>query len=361
MKVALFKINNIIRTFNMKKILHIFLFFTVLYSPWTGSALHAEESENSFFSLNEDELNLEKKQLDLLELTVETNLAFRFFHNKIPFYLKQFETKDLTETAEYKYFRALDYYNKNSKSEALLYAVKSAEIDKSYSPSLNLIGVLYTDAGRISEATDYFKRSVKESPWDPTFNYNYANNLYQMNKSEEALHYADTSIQLKSNVKDAAYLKGLILIELNRKKEASFAFDLARLNGLNTEDFIKKYMRVALDTADEIKSLELLTQIESYNDIDSKRMAVAVRMKMGEYAKVKNLLLPFIFTDKANLKDKENYVIAVFKMKGDFQELDRLTADETEKIHLAKLVDTLKNNINPSMPEIRDPILNPIN
>ena len=332
----------------------------LLFSLVFALSIHAE-SGSSFFELNEDEIQHEKRQLDLLELTVQTNLSFRFFPAKIPYYIKQFQIQGLTETEEYLYFQALNFYNKKLKSESLLHATKSIEINPSYPPSLNLIGVIYTEAGRLSDATSFFKRSVAESPWDPTFNYNYANNLYRLGRSSDALTYAENAIELKSNVRDASYLKGLILIELKKNKEAADAFELAKLNGLNTEQFYKIYMKVVLSIGDELKSIELLPYIEKYRDLESRRMTVEVRMKMGEHARAARILASYVFTDQAVLKDKENYVIAIFRMKGKFDDLEKLTDDESEKLHLARVIENLSMPAGPAGPVIRDPILNPLN
>lgn len=120
------------------------------------------------------------------------------------------------------YSLGLAYSMKGNVEEAIKKYEACLKINPSFADANNLLGTAYQEMGLLDKAEQEFRRAIananyrsKELPF-----FNLAKLYIAKNKLDEALLYAEKSIEMKYNFPMGYNLKGMILEKLSRYKEA---------------------------------------------------------------------------------------------------------------------------------------------
>lgn len=317
-------------------------------------------SADYILQYTEDEIKEEQKILDRLNRSVDLNISYRYFPVNYSNLVSKLAANGHEKSVEYHYFLALDYYKKNNKAEALLELIQSLEIDPEFDLALNMMGLIYMEAGRYEEALEKFKKTTELNIYNPTYNYNYANALFVSGNFSEALKYADRVIELKSNVKEAFYLKGLLLLKAKNYVSAKEAFTSAHTNGLDTDDFIAVYLDTALNTKDEKIILELYRRISKLSEPKFVRLKARVQMKTGDYLAAAKQYSILFKSNEVDIEDKKNYLSSLIKSGNQNYDLKSFSVNEEELEVLKKIEKEISKEKTKSYPNATDPMLNPL-
>ncbi|HMF22188.1 MAG TPA: tetratricopeptide repeat protein [Pseudolabrys sp.] len=119
--------------------------------------------------------------------------------------------------------------------------------------ALNLMGVVFTQLGRFTEAETYYRRALEHQPPSDTTLYNYGIVLKVLNRPAEALQRFSEAVSLNPSVAETWNHRGTTLHDLNRYEEAIADFDKATaLNPHYAEAFQNKGKSlIALKRGDE--------------------------------------------------------------------------------------------------------------
>ena len=116
-----------------------------------------------------------------------------------------------------------DFYKKNY-DKALKSLLPITKKNPEYLFGLKILGAIYLQIGRLSEAHRVNKKVIELSPKDPEGHYNLAVNLKAINSIPEAIKAYKNAIILKSNYVEAYNNLGLIFLEIEKFKEAKSYF-----------------------------------------------------------------------------------------------------------------------------------------
>jgi protein O-GlcNAc transferase len=119
--------------------------------------------------------------------------------------------------------------------------------------ALNLMGVVFTQLGRFTEAETYYRRALEHQPPSDTTLYNYGIVLKVLKRPAEALQRFSEAVSLNPSVAETWNHRGTTLHDLNRYEEAIADFDKATaLNPHYAEAFQNKGKSlIALERGDE--------------------------------------------------------------------------------------------------------------
>ncbi len=118
----------------------------------------------------------------------------------------------------------LNDFNKKNYKKALKSLLPIIKKNSDHIFGLKILGAIYLQMGRFSEAYTVNKKVIELSPKDPEGHYNLALNLKAMNNIQESINAYKNAIILKSNYVEAYNNLGLIFLEIERFKEARSYF-----------------------------------------------------------------------------------------------------------------------------------------
>jgi type IV pilus assembly protein PilF len=88
-----------------------------------------------------------------------------------------------------------EYYAQRQYGTALEEAKVAIKNDSSYSPTYNLLGLIYKELGDNKSAEESFQRAMQLSPGDPEFSNNYGWFLCQTKREQQAFQYFNAALQ----------------------------------------------------------------------------------------------------------------------------------------------------------------------
>lgn len=263
------------------------------------------------------------------------------------------------ESGEIFYFKGALAYSRNMPAESAVNLRQAVKLDPRLEPAWNLLGKIYADGERYQEALPAFEGAIKESPYDPTYLYNYAYALFRLNSFKEALAAIDRCVTSKPNMKEGHYLRGLIAEKLDRPDETLRSFALAKDYGFQDAEFLLRYLKLAEKANDEKTMLSLFAAMDGDRRPEVIRIQVALRLKYAEYSKVLGLLKPLVTSKEATFDDKKNYTMAGRKLGVPLKtmlQVMKLNAQESKDL------EELAKDWNPASvldPLAHDPVVSP--
>lgn len=156
---------------------------------------------------------------------------------------------------------------------------KNPELD----PAWNLLGYLHSRAGDQTRALAAFRRAIAFEPYQPVYRYNFARALWLTGSHQPALEEVDRVLELRDNMPEAYFLKGLILEDTKRDAEALQQYRKAEERGLTDEDFYVHFFKLGVKLESSTDLLRLLERTKDSSHADLMRMQSITRMKAGEY------------------------------------------------------------------------------
>ncbi len=308
---------------------------------------------------SEKELEAAEKRSSLRDLTGTLSDAFRLTWSlQIPGLMNNMRS-GYPDTAERHYFEAVMAYNAGNRLEALQSIEQSFKYNPDFDRSWNLKGLIFIDADRFKEAEAALRKAVGASPYNPFYVNNLANALYRTGNLPDALTYANLAVNYKPNFGEAFFLRGLIYKKQKNAELALKDFYEARYYGINSDDFIKEYMNLAASVNREELMVQLSEDLIKRGDADALRVNAALRVRYGEFDKARISLEKLLVRPEANAEDRKNYIYIMYKLnRNPMAVIARLSISDEEKAalsdHYSKLTDQTK------LPEVRDPIVNPV-
>lgn len=175
---------------------------------------------------------------------------------------------------------------------------KNPELD----PAWNLLGYLHSRAGDQGRALAAFRRAIAFEPYQPVYRYNFARALWLTGSHPSALEEIDRVIELRDNMPEAYFLKGLILEDTKREADALQQYRKAEERGLTDEDFYVHFFKLGVKLESSTDLLRLLEKTKDSSHADLMRMQSITRMKAGEYMRAldynRRLLMAGIYLDE---------------------------------------------------------------
>ena len=149
--------------------------------------------------------------------------------------------------------RLIDLLQHESKEEAEKLAITITEKFPEHTFSWKVLGALFTEAGRLSEALDVKKKSVELDSQDADSHYNLGNAFNDMGRLEEAETSYKKSISLNPDFAASHNALGMILKLLNKLKESELCY---RKAVLLDSDFAIAYYNMGITQSALLKSKE---------------------------------------------------------------------------------------------------------
>ncbi len=330
-----------------------------------GTTEKSAESEKKpakpeFYEPSKEGLKEAEIRVAVRQLSAELIAAYQYrVRHSIPRLERRL--KDVAEhSPEYHYFHALSLYEDGEKGQALLALDKAVYKKPHFSRAWNLKGVILSEAGRLPESREAFRKAVEASPYNPTYVYNLASAAYRMDEAGPALALAERAVGLKANLSEAYYLQGLIHRDQGRGGPALLAFGKAREFGQDGHQFLLDYMLAAENGGDEKTMLALAKDLSASREPGILRELARVHMRYGEYSTAADYLALLTTMPAATLSDKKRYVFALYKAGGPvFQKIQRMRGLEPEERKaLIEYYRDLEKNKN--LPDARDPVIDPV-
>lgn len=231
--------------------------------------------------------------------------------------------------AEYNLGHAL--YDQGRLDEAIEYYKRTLKFNAPYFLYManNNIGMCLSMQGKLAEGNKYFKEAIRlnDEPWFQHINYAY--NLSVLGDKETALAECSRAIEIAPNEPKPHYTKGLIYMEDGRFKEALPEFEetvrlapgdelghvkyAAVLNALgDTASAVTEYSRALSIKPDDVTALNNLAWIRAANSRDEFRNgAEAVRLAERACAITRNSKSFVLGTLAAAYAEAGNYAEAV--------------------------------------------------
>ncbi len=265
------------------------------------------------------------------------------------------------------YFQAILESRNHNHLMAMNLLQSALQIDPALDSAWNLLGYLFSLMGNQEEAIKSFLKAIELEPFSPTYHYNLAYSYWLNQQMDKALQSIDRCIELRDNIGESYYLKGMILQNQN-KEEALKNFQIALERNLDTDVFLYHFLNLAYEVKN-IKYLEVLMEkTKNSQNIDILKMRLLIHLTFGEYNKaysnfvsILNYGLMETFLDSQQEIDKElvkkihvfqcthkkNIIQLIHKQKN----LSEKSIDFLRKIASEKCNRTLFS---------RDPIVNPV-
>jgi len=179
------------------------------------------------------------------------------------------------------YSLGLAYSMKGNFEEAVKNYQTCLKLNPSLADAHNLMGTAYQEMGLLDKAEQEFKIAIadanyrlKELPY-----YNLAKLYAAKNNFDEALVYAEKSIEMKNNFSMGYNLKGMILENLSRYKEAIESYEKALVYIAKDKD-VDIHFNLAVAY---FKNNELSKAKELFMNIYSRVTDAEMKKKIDEY------------------------------------------------------------------------------
>lgn len=181
------------------------------------------------------------------------------------------------------YFDAILQFQKGNYAAAIYQLEDCVRKNPELDPAWNLLGYLYSRSGNQQKALAAFRKAIAFEPYHPVYRYNYARSLWLTGSHSTALEEVDRVLQLRDNMPEAYFLKGLILEDSKRDAEAIVQYRNAEDRGMGDEDFYVHFFKLGLKLDSSSDLLRILEKTRDSTSTDLVRMQAIVRMKAGEY------------------------------------------------------------------------------
>lgn len=261
------------------------------------------------------------------------------------------------DSAEYFFFEAVSHYNQSERARAMASVEKSIDTRDDFDPAWNLYALLLMEAQRFHDAEVAFRRTVELSPYDPTYNYNYASVLYSLNKTDLARHQINKAIEYRSNLAEAYYLRALILRDLGLYATAYQDMNTAEEFGLHSEAFFVHFLKISEASGHRETSLRIADRIRRSNSLPALRVLASFHMRYGEFDRALSFAERILNSAEAVENDRKMYLEVIFRSGQDPEpEVQRIARSSTEAEVLYSFVDSLRITGRRDGPGARDPI-----
>ena len=321
----------------------------------------APAPETPIYKPGDAEIEAAEKRIALRQYTAELVVAYKYqLRASIPGLMRKL-AELAPDSAELRYFEALQYYSIGERGRALIKLDEALYREPHVSRAWNLQGIILSEADRLPEARQAFTRAVEHNPYNPNYVFNLASVEYRLGMTDAAQNSVRRSIELKPNLSEGYYLQGRI--HRNRKQygQALMAFTQASHFGQDSQDFLLDYMLVAEAAGDEKTVPDLADRLSGTRDPRTLRELARIHSKYGEYKEATGYLARLIRLPEAKAPDRRDYVYALHKSKANtmyaIQSIPKLEAAERDA--LIKYLRELEAG-DRETPGTRDPMLKPI-
>jgi tetratricopeptide (TPR) repeat protein len=238
------------------------------------------------------------------------------------------------------YHTGSHYYRKEKYEKAISYFKKSAELNDSFSPPLNMLGYSYMFLNKNEKAGHYFQKYVDLSPDIANSNDSYAEFLLNQGRFDESIKYYKKALELDPNfiasymgLGDNYFFKGEYdLAKKHYRKVYKKTTDVRdKFNSLELEasvDVHQNNIQEALNTMDEYIELAREKNMPYYSitGTGDKGFLLIASGKAREGMKYYKEAIDMIETADLNENIKENLALV-----GDLWKFYALTANEKFK------------------------------
>ena len=201
-----------------------------------------------------------------------------------------------------------DFYKKNY-DKALKSLLPITKKNPEYLFGLKILGAIYLQMGKLSEALRVNNKVIEISPKDPEGHYNLAINLKAMNNITGSIKAYNNAIILKSNYVEAYNNLGLIFLEIEKFKEAKSYFikTLSLLSGSSS-------YTAFINLGNTYKKLG-----DFKNAIDSYKKAITSNNKIPEG----HFNLGIVYLIIGDIENSEFYFKKAISLKNDYTDAHR--------------------------------------
>lgn len=333
-----------------------------LSKPDSGKKVgQARPIEVPVYKPTEAEITAAEKRIALKQTTAELVVAYKYqLRSSVPYLMRKLKAL-APESAELRYFEALQLYEKGERGRALIQLKDAIYRAPHFSRAWNLQGIIFSEADRLPEARGAFEQAIVHNPYNPNYVYNLASVMYRMGDIVGAQAVAQRSIKLKANLSEGYYLQGRIHRDQKNFGQALLAFQKANQYGQTSPDFLLDYLLVAEAAGDEKAVPDLADRLSGARDSGTLRELARIHGKFGEYKEATIYLARLMALPEAKTRDRKQYVYALHKSKKNvklaIQRIPKIKPVEREA--LFQYQQELEAG-DRTKPGTRDPMLKPI-
>ena len=272
-----------------------------------------------------------KQKIDHQHLTARflwlTKTFYKKEANTIYFTLK----RKFPDSPEVHYMEAIRYLKSKNSVKAVASIKEGIAKRRDSARFWNLHGLLMSELEQYKAAYLSFKKAVMWEPYEPSYAYNLAVSLFNLQEFEKSLLTLQRASRLKGNFSDAYYLRGIIHSEQKRYADAIHYFALAHRYGKKSKQFLEDYLENSLMFLESGSSRESILEqsilSEStvvkladvlqfrFNKHKEKtiRLLILARKRYGDYKKSIPLFGRLLRLGKAQIKDKKEYIFSLYQ------------------------------------------------